>query len=243
MEIKKRVKSTFTNKKSSNYDLLEGVQEHVKKIMTQDRIRNDVLHPAFIYLRAITNMINFQQHQKAIVGYDSPDYDDICKGLTAGIDQYSEEIRIINLQKEDYFKFKLRNSPIITPIWNFNRISTNIACIGENYMRMDGKPNSFMENESNHRIMYLYPLGIAVMMNGNHSVYSGLLKGEGEVTITQMIDLTPLVLNCSFHHKKGVYSNGYTPVYFELGMLFELGKIFQQNKQIFPFHVKKYIKQ
>ena len=38
---------------------------------------------------------------------------------------------------------------------------------------------------------YIYPIGLTIVYNGNHSTLSGILKGEGTIQANQTYDLVP----------------------------------------------------
>ena len=78
--------------------------------------------------------------------------------------------------------YKLGSEPVITNVWNRLRLVSNIQGIGEDV------GNPFIQQEINHYSNLIYPIGLLYVYNGNHSANAAILKDEGEITPTGVID-------------------------------------------------------
>lgn len=93
-------------------------------------------------------------------------------------------------------EFYQRNKPAVridlardivlpTP-WMRSRYANALANIGT------GKPAGPWRADSNHGIAIWLPWRIGFVGGGNHSIVAGILAGEGEVTTTEIFDLTSI---------------------------------------------------
>lgn len=101
----------------------------------------------------------------------------------------SEDYKNIDLHNDPIFISSLKN-PIITCPWNNERIVDNIHYIGKE------NNNKFDSNNSNIDNLYIYPLGIVLVNNGNHSQLSAMLKNEfDQVKINRIYDISLALKN------------------------------------------------
>ena len=80
---------------------------------------------------------------------------------------------------------------------------------------------------------YIYPIGLTIVYNGNHSTLSGILKGEGTIQANQTYDLVPTY---AYMYFDGIYFRNkmndeklYKVARFEIGALYEIGRILAEN--------------
>ena len=88
-------------------------------------------------------------------------------------------------------------------------------------------------NAINHMATYIYPIGLTIVYNGNHSTLSGILKGEGTIQANQTYDLVPTY---DYMYFDGIYFRNkmndeklYKVARFEIGALYEIGRILAEN--------------
>lgn len=74
---------------------------------------------------------------------------------------------------------------------------------------------------------------MAIVYNGNHSILSGILKGEGVIQANQTYDLEPTY---DYMYFDGVYFRNkdndeviYKVRRFEIGILYEIGRLLAEN--------------
>ena len=80
---------------------------------------------------------------------------------------------------------------------------------------------------------YIYPIGLTIVYNGNHSSLSGILKGEGTIQANQTYDLVPTY---DYMYFDGIYFRNkindeklYKVERFEIGALYEIGRLLAEN--------------
>ena len=91
----------------------------------------------------------------------------------------------------------------------------------------------FEYDKINHMATYIYPIGLTIVYNGNHSTLSGILKGEGTIQANQTYDLVPTY---DYMYFDGIYFRNkmndeklYKVARFEIGALYEIGRILAEN--------------
>ncbi|MGR3960519.1 DUF6710 family protein [Vibrio lentus] len=76
---------------------------------------------------------------------------------------------------------------VITFPWHPDRIINNLGTIGEGMNKGKFTPSN------NHSVNYYWPIMLAKVTGGNHSIAQGIIRGEGRVQIESYYDLTSLV--------------------------------------------------
>ncbi|WP_028024122.1 DUF6710 family protein [Enterovibrio calviensis] len=121
----------------------------------------------------------------------------------------------------------LRSEPAITSPWHPQRIIRNLGTIG------DGLPKGPFAETSNHSVNYYWPLNLALVTGGNHSIAQGLLRGQGTVKVEECFDLTPIVEQVFYDGDSWVlFSSGKRirqPRFKEIGWAWELGRILMRH--------------
>lgn len=122
----------------------------------------------------------------------------------------------------------LQSAPIISPIWNKGRMSQAFMFIGADV----GAP--FRHQENNHfDLEYIKPLGFFWNGNGLHSTNTGILKGEGTLKTSYMIDLSDrfkhFEFDGTFYIHKACNTPVIKPIDYRLGVIFEIGRILEKN--------------
>ena len=124
-------------------------------------------------------------------------------------------------------KVDLKEDFVLPVAWNRSRFINNMCGIGRDCN------NSFKYDEMNHFSYYIRPLSIALVYNGNHSILTGILKNEGKIIPTQIIDLSERYKQIKFDgtYYRDISNNNILQKvkFFELGCLFEIGRLLIEN--------------
>lgn len=234
-------------------------------------------HPIFSYIRMFTlsiqteNAINIIKQNGDRLGHKNMNY-------TQGYFEFMEKIILqyrgakVKALKQPYTA-KLGHTPFITWTWDADRIIDSLLIIGRNVREQDNylisdedkerlrikerlKTFPFKEN-NNHQAVYIYPLGFVYTTSGNHSINSGIIQSEGEVTINEYIDARHLYNDWEFDgtyliNKKQDKNDGtylinkkhdeYIVTDFKFGALFEIGRLLMKYPQLFPKEIRESIK-
>lgn len=86
-------------------------------------------------------------------------------------------------------------TPFLTLPWKNTRIIDGLLSIGKD------NNNPFQSNSFNISNVYLYPLGIVLVNNGNHSQLAGLLKNEMKnIKVNQIYDISKPLKESNDNH-------------------------------------------
>lgn len=111
----------------------------------------------------------------------------IRSSITLG--QYKNEIKV----KED-ITISLQEIPIISNVWDGNRIFSCLEKIGE----ING--NKFREGNTNTDVVLVKPLGLILTYNGNHSINSAIInKDNAKIKINRIIDISEILNEYKFN--------------------------------------------
>lgn len=143
---------------------------------------------------------------------------------------------ILDKMNSDYKSCKytcyIKSTPIISCIWNNERVIDNIIDIGI----CNDNPFIGIDN-SNVSVFLIEPIGLIVTTNGNHSINSAIIHNEGQVQIDKCYDLSDLFdkyrfdgidfLDMEANRKINLnfLVNDSKPLFYELGLIFEMGRI------------------
>lgn len=129
-------------------------------------------------------------------------------------------------------------TPIITCIWNHDRLKNNLKNIGE----CTGNPFNGKKHQSNIMGIYIKPINLVIINNGNHSVNSAIVHNEGTLIINTEIDISPLFKKYEFdgedyidlNNNKKIYNNllidNSKPFTYTIGLLFEMARVIDSLK-------------
>ncbi|WP_145460816.1 DUF6710 family protein [Staphylococcus haemolyticus] len=246
---------------------LQHVLKRAEQILQSKRFDyiNDY-HPIFSYIRMFTlsiqteNAINIIKQNGDRLGRENIDY---IKGYFEFMDnkivRYKESRVKPKVLKQPYTA-ELSHTPFITWTWNSDRIIDSLLNIGRNVREQDNylisdedkerlrikeglKTFPFKES-SNHQAVYIYPLGLVYTTSGNHSIHSGIIQSEGEVTINEYIDARHVYDDWKFD---GTYlindkHDKYIVTDFKFGALFEIGRLLMKYPQLFPKEIQESVK-
>ena len=149
--------------------------------------------------------------------------------LGAGVDMHRATFnnsKSFKLGKSE-IDINLSKDAVLVCAWSEERFINALLKIGKNV------GNKFEYKKINHMATYIYPLGLAIVYNGNHSILSGILKGEGVIQANQTYDLEPTY---DYMYFDGVYFRNkdndeviYKVRRFEIGILYEIGRLLAEN--------------
>lgn len=159
--------------------------------------------------------------------------------------EYSSE------QKYDYKRMdapvylEANKTPFIIYPWNNERIIDNFETIGNDVN------NPFRVDDNNIQNIYVYPLNIVMCINGNHSQYSALIKGElQQVKVDAVYNIKKVLRDVKISYEDKLESDGSYD--FEGSMkkedpkildLFRVGLKLQEYPEVFPAEIKKIVSQ
>lgn len=124
-------------------------------------------------------------------------------------------------------------TPLISCIWNHTRMINALR----NISMQKGNPFNGMENADNIRAYQIKSLGLVIVRNGNHSVNSAIVHGEGEIFVNTLVDITPALNKYKFNGREYIeietnkkidssfMKNNSEPLTYTLGIMFEMTRI------------------
>lgn len=128
------------------------------------------------------------------------------------------------------------STPLISCIWNHTRMINAL----KNINIQKGNPFDGINNINNIRAYQIKSLGLVIVRNGNHSMNSAIVHGEGEIFVDSIVDITPALNKYKFNGKayidiktnKKVNSpymkNNSEPFTYTLGLMFEMTRILKK---------------
>lgn len=144
---------------------------------------------------------------------------------------------LLDLSLEDYHKCNLRVDISVTPciscVWNNKRLIGALANIND----FVGNPFDGIRNSNNIYALMIRPIGLVIVVNGNHSVNSAIVHGEGQIIVKEVIDIRPLMNKYKFNGKEYVdiktntkidyklLKNNSEPFVYTLGLMFEMSRV------------------
>lgn len=159
--------------------------------------------------------------------------------------EYTAESDVtVDTDKDSVIKIKLSQALVFTEVWNKERFQTIFA---------NHKGDIITQKNIDSRIVYLYlPLGISFIIDGgNHTIYSGKIKGVGEINFNgnaynKIYDMSKLYdymyFDGVYYRKRGsegkIKKSGKIiarAANFEFGCIFEIGRMIYENKISFSY--------
>ena len=203
-----------TGKKENNYNY------HLKNIELLLFDKKTVIN----YLRFLTDSVLAQQlgfcigaempnlnlHENS---NNIPSYYDYTKAFGETLETPNYDVGQRNIGVD------LSIDPVICCIWKTERVESALKNTGDGCMLpYSHNENIFKYDQSNHYVTHIYPLGINVVSNGNHSIFSGLIKKKGIVKITSVIDVS-----------ESIFANQGLEKIKEIRIIKEIGKLIKQR--------------
>lgn len=247
---------------------LDNIIEHANYLLEEqkhfDYPKN---HPIFAYIRTLTmkfqteNDLNVLKQKGDRIRYKiSPNNSDSLNYTSAHFEFLEEIMTPYRLNSNNTIKLKtpltieLSKAPIISRVWRDDRLLDALLNIGSdvqeknNYLvdlplEYELKTMDFKQDNMNHLCAYIYPLGFVYAYNGNHSINAGIIKAEGKLNIDEIYDVSEMYNRFEFN---GTYlfdndKDEHHRIPFELGALFELGRILKGYIHLFPKEVQESI--
>lgn len=90
------------------------------------------------------------------------------------------------IQPTPYMEVRLASDVILPTAWRRSGYVSALATIGE------GRAQGAWSQDPNHSVSVWLPWRIAFVNGGNHSITAGILGGEGIVTATEVMDISPI---------------------------------------------------
>lgn len=252
LEAKDKRKNNRTNAQLNN------VLEQANYILEKNQlITYEQQHPIFSYIKIFTDLIQSKLATTLLKNGRDNIYTKRYKWFNT-VNAYLKPIDEILLggkfsnatlfTKTNLVVSNARD-PIITHIWNADRLSDAIRNIGEGMVDKSfleigmRKENKFKYDNLNHKGEYIYPLGIINIYNGNHSISAGLNKSEGHIVIDEVVDISYLYDIYEFDGKYLInkQTNEKEEIYFEFGAIFEIGRLILDKKEVFSEAVQNII--
>ena len=226
----KHRKTKFNNESISNADKLNAILSKVN--ILADSNNCDDWKVIFLIIKIMTDKINSEKSIEILGG----ELRRFCFYPT-NQDSYitSKKDKVIYTDK---FSINLGKDPVISSHWNSERLIDCLKTIG-------GKEKSWKYQADNHRYTLYLPMGITVTNGGNHSIYSGVVKGVGKL---DFIPARDRVFDVSHYYQKVYFDGEYyrnkinnsiiEKANFECGCIFEIGRILH-SKNISFLELKK----
>lgn len=157
-------------------------------------------------------------------------------------DLYILHSLLLDLSFKDYqkcdIKMNVSQIPIISCVWNHKKIIDNLYSIGV----CNGNPFNGVTNAWNISACLVEPLGLVIVLNGNHSVNSAIIHNEGEINVDTKVDISSILERYKFDGKNyiDIYTkekvsfsflkNNSEPFTYILGLFFEMARVLKINK-------------
>jgi len=217
----------FKNKKNVEMERkLKSILDIAQLIIDKSEISGDsTLHPIYRYINAIGSSVLQKLTMELFTGQEVDHVDellfDLCRYVKSGNKTYYSDC--VTIEDNEKIKISLKDNLVIPVAWNMSRFVTNITAIGTDC----GNPFKFQR--LNHMSMLFLPIGVTIVHNGNHSILSGILKREGVIHPTEMVNLASLYEKIRFDgtYYMDIESDQIIQAVknFELGAIYEIGRL------------------
>ena len=218
----------FCNEDKKKKERLNSVLKTTHNLIKKNDIKDVRKNPVYSLIRAMSNY-----HLYDIVRelYEDEEVTDV-QSIYKDIGEHLINSDKLNNSKsfelgESNINIDLSKDAILVCAWNKERFVNALLNIGQNV------GNLFEYDKINHMAPYIYPIGLTIVYNGNHSTLSGILKGEGTIQANQTYDLVPTY---DYMYFDGIYFRNkmndeklYKVARFEIGALYEIGRILAEN--------------
>ena len=132
----------------------------------------------------------------------------------------------------------IAETPVISCVWNFERVKEALYHLGKcNNNPFDGKTYS-----GNIMAYLIEPLGVVLVINGNHSVNAAIVQQEGEIIVETKVDISSALDKYNFNGEDYIdiitgekiehtmLKNGSQPFTYTLGLMFEMARVLKENR-------------
>ena len=170
----------FCNEDKKKKERLNSVLKTTHNLIKKNDIKDVRKNPVYSLIRAMSNY-----HLYDIVRelYEDEEVTDV-QSIYKDIGEHLINSDKLNNSKsfelgESNINIDLSKDAILVCAWNKERFVNALLNIGQNV------GNLFEYDKINHMATYIYPIGLTIVYNGNHSTLSGILKGEGTIQANQ----------------------------------------------------------
>lgn len=188
----KNIINKFTNKPSDNISTHEINEERLKKVIgIADKIRKE--NPAALkeYVQLLGRKLQSDYMCKCLTHLEAHKVPDLDAGVVwfdelTQLDESGTDLYKIKKELHEEKVLNLASDLVLPWPWEMNRIVNNLSHIGLN--RACGS----WRQDSNHIVEYWKTFGIAWVNGGNHSIMTGIIRGEGQLIAREVYDLSGL---------------------------------------------------
>lgn len=214
----------FINKKNEDMKRqLQSIIAIAQNIIDKSEISGDFLHPIYRYINAIGSSVLQRLLMQLFTGREVDHVDELLYDLCHYIKNRNYISDCATIENNEKITISLKDNLVIPVAWNISRFETTITGIGVDC------GNQFEFQRSNHMSKLFLPIGVTVVYNGNHSILSGIIKREGVIHPTEMVNLASLYEKIKFDgvYYRDVDSNQVIQEVknFELGAIYEIGRL------------------
>nr|WP_314463360.1 DUF6710 family protein [uncultured Clostridium sp.] len=228
----------------SNSTKLENIKQFINEIIEQSDIDSINI---YTIIKLLADKITFTNTLSVIETYNTTlghyqsfsfNYLITTEDLSTEILNFFYNITTNLASFNDTININLGVDPILPTVWERRRLSKCLAGIGT-------VNNRWKEDESNHYIDLLLPIGISIVHGGNHSITTGMVKCEGIIKVGQgthnnIYDISALYDFMKFDGTYYVRISDNSIICkansFEFGCIFEIGRIIKDNNISFINH-------
>lgn len=218
----------FFNEDRNKKEKLDSVLQITHNLIKESDVKDVRKNPIYSLIRAMSNYhlydILRELYEDEEVTYVRSIYKDIG--------EYIINNDILDNRKnfglgESNIYIDLSKAAVLVCAWNKKRFVDALLNIRQNV------GNVFTYDKINHMATYIYPIGLTIVYNGNHPILTGILKGEGIIQANNTYDLVPTY---DYMYFDGIYFRNkmndeklYKVSRFEIGALYEIGRILTEN--------------
>lgn len=206
----------------------QNTEEFIRNF--KDILRKGTPETVYGFVKFLANSIQGQLITKCL--YNDRNYFSIVSRLPRNI--------LLDLSSNYYMDYNktidIKKTPVISCIWKNKSMVDCLTSIN----RFSGEEFDGIKHSNNIFSFIVKPIGLVVVYGGNHSVNSAIVHGEGEITVKNMIDISPILEKYRFTGKeyvsvksgKTIYNrnlkNGSEVVVYELGLMFEMSRVLKE---------------
>lgn len=214
----------FINKKNEDMKRhLQSIIAIAQNIIDKSEMSGDFLHPIYRYINALGSLVLQRLLMQLFTGQEVDHVDVLFYDLCHYIKNENYISDCATIKNNEKISISLKDNLVIPVAWNISRFETAITGIGTDC------GNQFEFQKSNHMSKLFLPIGVTIVHNGNHSILSGILKREGVIHPTEIVNLASLYGKIKFDglYYRDIDSNQVIQEVnnFELGAIYEIGRL------------------
>ena len=208
----------------SRRERLSNIVRYVNEFALSKSVVQSNSRTVFYIIKLYTDKINISMNEQLMTGTE---IDKHLYPLGDFYDMVKTEVKI----NHDFW-ISLARNPVLTKIWNKERLVENLSDVAE-------PDNPWKQDQNNHMFNIYLPMGITEIHNGNHSANSGIIKGEGAIKLvgnpsddspkTTIYDMSHLY---DEYYYDGTYFRSKYDKHFKMKGTFESGCIFEIGRCI-----------